>query len=222
MEIKAFLFDLNGTMIDDMAYHADAWYDILTGDLGAKLTMEEVKKEMYGKNSEVLTRIFGEGKFSDEEMNKLSVEKEKKYQNAFRPNLKLIPGLEVFLKDAYSRGIKMAVASAAIPFNIDFVLDGLDIRKYFSAVVSADDVKHSKPDPETFVMAADKLGVTPEECLVFEDNPNGVESARRGGMKSVVLTTMHDEHDFVHLDNILAFVKDYNDPFITELLPGVL
>ncbi|WP_374164066.1 HAD family hydrolase [Arcticibacter sp. MXS-1] len=215
--LKAILFDLNGTMINDMDYHTDAWFKIIN-DLGRTMTRDEVKMEMYGKNSEVLERVFGKGHFSDEEIEKLSFDKEKQYQEAFRPRLKLIDGLDHFLAELDARGIKMAVASAAIPFNIDFVLDGLDIRKYISAVVSADDVKRSKPDPETFVMAAERLGIAPEDCLVFEDNPKGVEAARNGGMKAVVITTMHKEHEFEGLDNILKFISDYHDPFLGELL----
>lgn len=215
--IKAFLFDLNGTMIDDMAYHTEAWYKIVN-DLGAHFSREEVKKEMYGKNSEVLVRIFGKDRFTDEEMRTLSIEKEKKYQETFRPHLKLISGLDSFLKQASSQGIKMAVASAAIPYNIDFVLDGLHIRRYFQAIVSADDVKRSKPDPETFVQAAQKLGIAPENCLVFEDNPKGVEAARNGGMKAVVITTMHEKHEFNHLENVIGFIDNFNDPFLSQLL----
>jgi beta-phosphoglucomutase-like phosphatase (HAD superfamily) len=90
---KAFLFDLNGTMIDDMEYHTKAWYTILNNDLGAALSWEEVKREMYGKNIELLVRVFGPDRFSAEEMDRLSVEKEKRYQAAFLPQLKLLNGL---------------------------------------------------------------------------------------------------------------------------------
>lgn len=215
--IKGILFDLNGTMIDDMNYHTDAWHGIFSS-LGKTMTREEVKLEMYGKNSEVIERIFGKGHFTDEEINTLSIEKEKRYQQEFRPRLKLIDGLQEFIEKAHAKGIKMAVASAAIMFNIDFVLDGLSIRKYISAIVSADDVKRSKPDPETFVKAAAALGLSPEECLVFEDNPNGVKSAERGGMDAVVITTMHEEHEFEGLQNIKVFIKDYYDPYILNLI----
>ena len=216
--MKAFLFDLNGTMIDDMQYHTKAWHEILTKDLGATLSLEEVKQEMYGKNSDVLIRVFGEGKFSEDEMHKISLEKERRYQRTYQPHLKLIAGLYEFLEKAYEQQIPMAVCSAAIMFNIDFVLDGLDIRKYFPITVSADNVLNSKPDPETFLKGAQKLGVEPEDCLVFEDNPKGVEAALRGGMKSVVLTTMHQKEDFDGLSNILTFIDDYTDPFLKTLL----
>ena len=218
MMIKAILFDLNGTMIDDMAYHAKAWFDILNNDLHANLTIDEVNKEMYGKNQELLIRVFGENKFTTQEMDALSVEKEKRYQKAFFPELKLINGLDKFLEKANAKQIKMAIASAAIPFNIDFVLDNLHIKNLFGAIVSADDVSTSKPHPETFLKAASLLGVLPEECIVFEDAPKGVEAAQNAGMKAIVLTTMHQKEHFVQYNNVVAFVKDYTDPFFNQLI----
>lgn len=213
---KAFLFDLNGTVIDDMHYHSEAWHKILTEDLGAELTWDEVKVQMYGKNSEVLARIFGEDHFSADEANRLSVEKEKYYQSAYKPHLKLIDGLDSFLEKAHAHGTKMAIASAAIMFNIDFVVDNLGIRHYFDALVSADDVNKSKPHPETFLKAAQKLEMPPQDCIVFEDAPKGVESAQNAGMPCVVITTAHPKEDFAQYDNVIAFIKDFNDPFIAD------
>lgn len=209
MSIKAFLFDLNGTMIDDMEYHATAWSDILNNDLNAGLTYQQVKAQMYGKNEELLIRIFGKDHFTQEKMNEISLEKERRYQDAFLPELKLINGLHAFLDAAKEQGIKMAIGSAAITFNIDFVLDNLNIRSYFDAIVSADNVKISKPDPETFLNCAELLGVKPEECIVFEDAPKGIEAAANAGMKSVVLTTMHESNEFQAYKNIITFIKDY-------------
>src|ERR1700733_8015758 len=119
---KAFLFDLNGTMINDMDYHVRAWHRIVN-NFGAHLSMEEVKAQCYGKNNDLLERVFP-GRFSEEEMNKIGFEKEKQYQSEYKPNLTLIKGLDVFLSRAYERKIKMGIGSAAITYNIDFVLDG--------------------------------------------------------------------------------------------------
>ncbi|MFN9666168.1 MAG: HAD family hydrolase, partial [Bacteroidota bacterium] len=127
----------------------------------------------------------------------------------FRPHLRLIPGLDSFLQQAYLRQIPMAIGSAALPVNIQYVLDGLQINHYFNAIVSAVDVQVSKPDPETFLSAAAKLGVDPSDCIVFEDAPKGVEAASRAGMKCVVLTTMHSSDDFQRSKHILAFSKNY-------------
>jgi beta-phosphoglucomutase len=213
---KAFLFDLNGTVIDDMHFHAKAWHKILTEDLGAKLTWDEVKVQMYGKNSELLVRIFGDSYFTEEESNRWSVEKERRYQEEYLPHLCLIDGLDGFLENAAKKDIKMAIGSAAIPFNIDFVLDNLDIRHYFKAIVSADDVVTSKPHPETFLKAAQLLNADPSECIVFEDAPKGVESAQNAGMKCVVITTAHPKEDFSQYTNVLAFIENYNDPYIKD------
>ncbi len=214
---KAFLFDLNGTMVDDMEYHVIAWEKLLNEDLKAGLTLEAIRKEMYGRNDEVMIRIFGTSKFTVEEMFALSHEKEKRYQQAFLPHLKLISGLPGLLEKAKNQNVKMAIGSAALPFNVDFVLDNLHIRHYFQAIVTAQDVKMSKPHPETYLKAARLLGVEPADCIVFEDAPKGVEAAENAGMKAVVLTTMHENDEFSQYENILGFVKDYNDPVVASL-----
>ena len=214
---EAFLFDLNGTMVDDMSFHFDVWYDIIVNDLGANMSREEVKGHMYGKSQELLVRIFGDDRFSSEQLDQISLDKERRYQRLYRPHLDLIPGLFAFLENAWDQKIKMAIGSAAITFNIDFVIDNLKIRHYFDSIVSADDVIRSKPDPETYLRAAHALDVAPSSCIVFEDAPKGVEAARNAGMQAVVLTTMHQREEFEQYDNISLFIDDY-----TGLTPGIL
>jgi beta-phosphoglucomutase family hydrolase len=216
--MKAFIFDLNGTMINDMPYHTKAWQSLLNEQLGGNFTWDEVKKQMYGKNPEVLVRMFGPDRFTLDEMNDLSYKKEERYQREFLPQLALLPGLHEFLEAAYQQGIPMAIGSAAIPFNIDFVLDNLNIRHYFKAIVSADDVVLSKPHPETFLKAAELLNTLPTDCIVFEDAPKGVEAAENAGMQTIVLTTMDREEDFVLYNNIIGFCKDFNDEIVLDLL----
>jgi len=206
----AFLFDLNGTIIDDMPFHIKAWHDILN-NLGAIISMEETKLQCYGKNEELLERVFPE-RFTEEEMKMMVMEKETTYQREFKPYLKLIDGLDKFLEQSYQAKIKMAIGSAAIPFNINYVLNGLDLNKYFGAIVSAADVVESKPHPETFLRCAEKLNVALENCIVFEDSPKGVEAAARAGMKAVVITTMHTKEEFDN-DNIICFIENYHELF---------
>ena len=209
---QAFLFDLNGTVIDDMQFHIQSWHQILN-NLGATISLEETKLQCYGKNEELLERIFP-GRFTGEEIKDMIIEKETRYQENFRPYLKLIDGLDDFLEQAYDANIKMAIGSAAIPFNINYIIDGLQLHKYFSAVVSAYDVVESKPHPETFLQCAEKLNVAAEDCIVFEDSPKGVEAAARAGMKAVVITTMHTKEEF-YGDNIICFIENYHGLFET-------
>jgi beta-phosphoglucomutase len=216
--MKAFIFDLNGTMVNDMPYHAKAWTRVANQELGGNFTDTEIKNNMYGKNAEVLIRLFGKDRFTDAEMDKLSEDKEEQYRREYIGELALLPGLAEFLERAYQAGIAMAIGSAAIPSNIDFVLDNLNIRHYFKAIVSAHDVTHSKPDPESFIKPAQLLGVKPEDCIVFEDVPKGAEAAHNAGMKAVILTTTHPVEDFADRDNILHFAVDFNDDYIKGLI----
>lgn len=213
---KAFIFDMNGTMIDDMPYHIRIWWKIVQA-LGSPLTLEEVKAECYGKNSEVLERIFP-GRFSDTEKDALEVKKENLYQEEYRSEMKLISGLDRFLATAGEKNIAMAIGTAAIRFNVDFILDGLNIRHYFKAIVTADDVTLSKPHPETFLNCARIMGIDAADCIVFEDSPKGVETALNAGMQCVVLTTMHTADEFAAFDNVIAIVEDYTDKALQEFL----
>lgn len=220
-KFKAFIFDLNGTIIDDMKYHVKAWHKIFT-DLGVSITYEETKAECYGKNEEVIERVLP-GRFSEQEKTKMGYAKEKQYQEEFRPHLKMISGLDIFLKETKEAGIKIALGSAAILSNVDFILDGLHIRHYFDAIVSADDVKHSKPHPETFLQCASKLGIDPAGCLVFEDAPKGIECAINAGMESMVLTTMHIKTEFEkYKDHILAYGEDYHEDSFKKIFSAML
>lgn len=216
-KLSAFIFDLNGTMINDMPFHLKAWFHTLNNELNAGLTMEEVRSHMYGKNEELLDRVFGKGHFSKAQADEISLEKEKRYQEEFRPHLELIAGLPAFLEKAEKNNILMAIGSAAIPFNINYILDNLSIRHYFKTIVSADDVVVSKPDPEVFLKAAAQLGIAPASCLVFEDAPKGVEAALNAGMNCVAVTTMHAREEFHNYPNIVRYIADYTDPSLDEL-----
>jgi beta-phosphoglucomutase len=213
---KAFLFDLNGTMINDMTYHIKAWHRILT-NIGANISLERMKEECYGKNEELIERIFP-GRFSETEKKAMALAKEKKYQEVFKKELRLLKGLHDFLSDSHKAEIGIAIGTAAVLGNVDFVLDGVHIRHYIDAIVSADDVHESKPHPETFLKCAELLGVTPQDCLVFEDAPKGVECALNAGMDCIVVTTLHQPEEFSTNKNVIGFISNFDDPVIKNLI----
>ncbi|WP_343631442.1 HAD family phosphatase [Fluviicola sp.] len=214
---KAFLFDLNGTIIDDMDFHLQVWNRIINEDLHGGLTLEQVKKQMYGKNHELLERVFGKGTLSEETIAIYSQKKEELYKELYRPYVALIPGLSTLLEKAERSGISMAIGSAADRSAIDFIVDSLDIRSRFQAIVGAEDVTKSKPDPEVFLKGAALLGVEPESCIVFEDVPKGAEAAMNAGMKVVIVTTTHHPEEFTKYPNVLFFIEDFNDPRLADL-----
>lgn len=211
MKPGAFLFDMNGTMINDMHYHEKAWFDILNEDMNANMTMAEVKSHMYGKNEELFERVFGKDFYDVDQVAAYSLKKEQRYQQDFLPHLKLMDGLMEFLSKAREQNIKMAIGTAASPFNVNYVLDNIPVKEYFDAIITADDVPVSKPNPDVFLKCADVLEVSYGQCIVFEDSPKGVEAAQNAGMKAVVIKTYHNEEEFNHLSNILLFVDDYTD-----------
>ncbi len=206
---KAFLFDLNGTMIHDMPYHVNAWHKVIQ-KLGGTLSISEMKEQCYGKGEEMLERIFP-SKFTLQERIKISVAKEDQYRIEFLPELKLIEGLDELLMHANQHQIKLGIGSAANNLNIDFVLDNLAIRSYMQVIVSGEMVSESKPHPETFFKCANALQINPPNCLVFEDTPKGVACAANAGMDVVVLTTTHPKSDFDDFKNIIHFADDYKE-----------
>lgn len=203
-------------MVDDMPYHIKAWHRILN-DLDANISLERMKQECYGKNHELLERIFP-GRFSEAQKNEMSLEKEKKYQEVFRLELRLIKGLHDFLEYSHKAGLKIAIGTAAISSNVDFVIDGVGIRHYIDAVVSADHVDESKPHPETFLKCAELLNVDPKDCLVFEDTPKGAESALNAGMDCIIITTLHKSEEFSTYKNVIGFISNFDDPFLKNLI----
>lgn len=205
--MKAIIFDMNGTMIDDMMVHHRAWHRILN-ELGLEMTMEEVHQKVHGVNVEILERLFGD-RFTLEERIRISNEKEEAYRRIFKPDLKLIEGLEDFLNLLKSQNIPLAIGSAAPPENVDFVLDNLKLRDYFDCVMHSDDVENGKPHPEIYQKLTTQLGFSPEDCIVFEDTPAGAEAAYRTGCSMVIITTTHQPFEFEKFEGIQKFSSDF-------------
>ncbi len=214
---RAFIFDMNGTMVDDMHYHELAWYKVLVDQLKAPLTAEQVKLQMYGKASEMFVRVFGQGKFSDQEIEMITIGKESRYREEFLPHLKLIDGLHSFLDKAKTMNIKLAIGTAAPKANVDFVLDNLNLRSYFPVIIGPEDVRESKPHPDVFLQAASRLGIAPDQCVVFEDAPKGIEAAARAGMKAVGITSYHSSEELKN-NNLLFTTGEYSNPLLEQLL----
>jgi beta-phosphoglucomutase len=213
---SAFIFDMNGTMINDMHYHEQAWYHVFVNQLKAQLTPEQVKHHLYGATTEIFERVFGVGKFSHEEIEAISLEKESRYRADFLPHLKLMDGLHSFLDKAKSKNISLAIGTAAPIANVDFVLDNLSLRSYFPVVIGPEDVAYSKPHPEVFLKAASQLGIPAKNCIVFEDSPKGIEAAARAGMKAIGITSYHTADELKN-ENVLFTLDDYTHISLNQL-----
>ncbi|MDR1342803.1 MAG: beta-phosphoglucomutase family hydrolase [Prevotellaceae bacterium] len=180
------IFDMDGTIINNMPYHMRA-FRVFNERHGIKMGDEEFLKKTSGKtNDDIMRLLFGSG-ISAEEIAALSSEKESLYRELYRPHIELSRGLDVLFGQLQARSIPMCVGSSAPDENIDLVLDGLDIRKYFKAVINASQVKKGKPNPEVFLKAAAAMRLAPARCVVVEDAVIGVEAARNAGMKVIAV-----------------------------------
>ena len=203
----AFIFDMDGTLVDNMRFHTDAWRELLA-ESGLEVDAHEFLVRTAGKtNREVVPEIFGD--VSDDEILRISDWKESKYRELFLPHRQLVTGAQTFIEKAAELGVKMAVATAAPPENVEFIIDGLELRHRFDAIVAAADVKRGKPDPEIFLKSAERVGVDPSRCMVFEDALGGFEAAFRAGMKSVGIATVNPLETIMSLDGVVAGAIDF-------------
>jgi beta-phosphoglucomutase len=213
---RAFIFDMDGTLVDNMQFHTEAWQKMLAEN-DVEMDAHEFLVKTAGKtNREILPKVFGE--LSDERLQILSERKESLYRELFLPSRAAVPGAIEFLEKAEKLGVKMAVATAAPSANVEFILDGLNLRRFFQAVVTADDVQNGKPNPEIFLKSAEKLGVLPENCIVFEDALNGFEAAARAGMKSAAITTVNKRQEVENLPSVVEVIDDFTNLDPTELI----
>jgi beta-phosphoglucomutase len=211
--LHALLFDMNGVMVDDMPFHERAWI-ALAARHGNTLTTDEFRREMSGRrNRDNIRHIFGDA-LSDAEVHAYQIEKEEAYRDAYRPYRAPLSGLVPLLVEARAAGLRVAVVTSAPKENVDFVLDGLDLRRQFDVVVGEEDVQRSKPDPEIYLLAALRLGVDSERCIVFEDSLAGIASGVAAGMTVVGVTTTHKPDELRHCALVIA---DFRSLTIAEL-----
>ncbi|WP_284619835.1 HAD family hydrolase [Aquabacterium humicola] len=205
---RAILFDMDGTLVDNMAFHTTSWVQFFASR-GRQIDPQAFFRRTTGRHAAEILRDWLDGGLSDAECEALTEVKEGLYRRLYAPHLKPLAGLEAFIAQARAQGVRLAVGTAAPPSNVRFTLDGLGLRDHFDAVVGAADVQRGKPDPEVFLKAAQACGAEPRDCIVIEDAPLGLEAARRAGMRAVALTTTMPAEDFKAFDHLIAVAADY-------------
>lgn len=186
MRKRAYLFDMDGVLVDNCRYHVLSWLELAKRH-GGKLTEAQVVEWMGAPARDYIVRMFEEP-MDDVRIAALAEEKEAVYRELYRPQLEPRKGLLEFLRGAKKTGVACAVVTGGSRANLDFVLDGLNIREYFACVVDSSQYERGKPAPDCYLQAAAKLGVEPRDCIVFEDAVNGIEAAIGAEMRVVAIT----------------------------------
>lgn len=206
------LFDMDGVIADTNPFHKISIQQFCTRH-GIEASDEFLREKVYGRvNKEWIPNLFGALKAS--EIEKLAAEKEQLFRELYAPHLQAVEGLVDFLRMLQKYQIKAAIATSAPLENADFILDGLNIRNYFQAVLHSADVDRGKPDPEIYLKAADALDEYPEDCIVIEDSISGVQAGIAAGAKVIAITTTHESGEF---DPVSLVIEDFKGLGIDHL-----
>ncbi|RZL03793.1 MAG: HAD family phosphatase [Hymenobacter sp.] len=209
-ELKALIFDMDGVLIDNTAYQARA-FQALFLDLGLTTNARRLLRRLNGMPATAILQAVFRHEVPEEELEEYASQREFLFRTSYRSHRKPLAGLVHFLETARAAGFKVGLGTGSINLTLSYIIDYLDLRRHFDVVIGADDVDKGKPHGETYETVAEKLGVKPENCVVFEDAILGEQAAYRAGMQCVAVGTFLKTRDFQHP---LAFIRDF-----TELTP---
>lgn len=215
MKNIAAIFDMDGTLIDNNAYHFKAWQLLFNKYNLPQLTQQAFNEYMSGvPGLTSLHNVLG-NQYPNEQLQQWFTEKSEWYKQLYAPDIAPINGLKRFLTELKDAGIHTAVATSASPGNVDFVFGHLNLKHFFDTIIDGTRVNTAKPDPQIFLKAAHDLNAEPVNCVVFEDSLSGVKAANNAGMKVVALTTTHTADELKPVDKVIT---DYADLHLNDLL----
>lgn len=193
--VKALIFDMDGTIVDSMATHKSTWIDFARKH-GVTLDADEMMRRTTGRNGMECVRVLlDQPELDDATAWALVHEKEQLYREQFGPVFAEVPGFRAFYSAALAKGLRCGIGTAGDIHNVEFVLSHLQLNPAPGAIARGDEGLSGKPTPAIFLAVAERLRVSPHECIVFEDAPFGIEAARRGGMRAVGLCTGHSAQE---------------------------
>ena len=211
---KAVLWDMDGTLVNSEELHWISWRNTMAKE-GIVITREQFLSSFGQRNDSIIPSWLG-STATDERIERIAQEKEKFYRDLVRRiGIGPEPGVTIWLDRLHKNGWCQAIASAAPRANIDAVLEALSATHVFQGIVSAEDVHRGKPDPEVYVLAASRVGVPAERCIVVEDASAGIEGARRACMRSIGVS--HKGKD-LHADVVVESLEQLESDAFERLL----
>jgi beta-phosphoglucomutase len=211
-EIAGVVFDMDGTLLDNMPFHEEA-FNTFAARHGLPALTLETRKWMDGKrNRDIFPYLFSTRTLTPADVEQLADEKESLYRQLSKGRLATLPGLDRLLALLDGLGIPVSLATSAPRANVEHTLAELGLRERIAIIARSDEVAHGKPWPDVFLDAARRMGVAPERCLAFEDAPAGIIAARAAGMWCIGVSTSYQREVLEHTDPPPhAVVANYND-----------
>jgi beta-phosphoglucomutase family hydrolase len=212
------IFDMDGVIMDNNPYHEKAWRTFC--DIHeVSVTGDELQKYVFGRIAKDTIDYIFKKDHSQQEVDKYVSEKEEVYRKMYKKKISLVPGLQGFLDELKEKDVPVAIATSAPSDNVEFVFRYLPIQNYFKFVLDASHIKNGKPDPEIYVKSISKLGLKPEQCIVFEDSSSGIQAAIDSGAHVIAVSTTHKPEEFKNVDGI---IKDFRNMTYKKLLSIII
>lgn len=203
----AVIFDMDGVICHTNPYHSLAFRHFFSLRNLAP-TEEEFAQHMFGKSNSYIFSHFFNRPVTGTELLELEEEKEGLFREIYKDHIEPIAGIVEFISDLESHGVKLGVATSAPYANLELILSKVDIRNKLGSIMASEDVKKHKPDPEVYLTSAKNLGVSPAQCLVFEDSYSGISAALNAGMRVVGVLTSHTTAELPKCD---LYINDYKE-----------
>lgn len=219
--LQALIFDMDGVICHTMPYHLEAWRQYSQRVPALQNIDRDRLEKMGGKrNTELIAELLDDP-IDEADMFCWGMEKEALYRELIEGRVEFLPGLISFLRRAESQGLLLGLGTSACEENVDLILGHEDIGLHFPVRVTELDVMEGKPDPECYLLVAEQLGVSPSQCLVFEDAIAGVQSAKNAGMRCWGVTTTESDAALLKA-GVETCIRDFDDARLDELLNGEL
>ncbi|MBD1422734.1 HAD family hydrolase [Sphingobacterium chuzhouense] len=214
MDPFAVIFDMDGVICHTNPYHAKA-FEQFFDKYKIPYTEKEFEEHMYGKHNSYIMTHFFKREIIGKELQQLEEEKESLFREIYQQEVVPLPHYLPFLDDLKSAGFKTGVATSAPLANLKLILDSLQIDAKMDSLMASEDVSQHKPHPEVYLKSAEKLGVSPNACVVFEDSFSGVTAALNAGMKVVGVLSSHSREE---LPPCSLYINDYREINATRVL----
>ena len=213
---QAVIWDMDGVLVDTAPFHLKTWHETFR-EKGVTFTEEDFRRN-FGQRADAIVRNTLGQALSQNEVDAIVEQKNRNFRQAVRHSIKPLPGAVELIKLLNERGFRIALASSAPIENIHLLIEALGIYNLFQSVVSGREVPESKPSPQLFLLAARRLGVDPENCVVIEDAVAGVTAAKRAGMHCVAVTSTNPPERLQEADLIVDTLESVAVEELEKLL----